>query len=54
MVNGGDAWQRGVCGWGHARQGGMCGMGPCMAGGGGGGETATEAGSTHPTGMHSC
>ena len=47
----GHVWQgRGVC-----MVGGMCGRG--VHGGGGGmraGETATEAGGTHPTGMHSC
>ena len=51
----GHAWQRG-----RAWQGACVARG-CVAGGmrgkGGGlhaGETATEAGSTHPTGMHSC
>ena len=37
---GGNAWQRGAC---MARGRGMHA-----------GETATEAGSTDPTGMHSC
>ena len=56
----GHAWQgdmhgRGVCvaggyAWGHAWQG------ACMVGRGGmcAGETVTEVGGTHPTGMHSC
>ena len=50
-VVGGHAWQGGVhgrrCVWwggGHAWQGGACMVG----------ETATAAGGTHPTGMHSC
>ena len=42
----GHAWQGGDM---HSREGGMHGRGACMAG-----ETATEVGSTHPTGMHSC
>ena len=29
-------------------------VGACMAGGVRAGETATEAGATHPTRMHSC
>ena len=44
-MSGGQAWQ-GAC------------MTGCVHGGGGGacvaGETATPAGGTHPTGMHSC
>ena len=36
-------WQGGIHGVGHACQG------VCVAG-----ETATETGGTHPTGMHSC
>ena len=40
---GGYAW------WGCARQGGVNGKGGMCAG-----ETATEAGGMHPTGMHSC
>ena len=40
---GGHAWQ-GVCGWGD-----MHGRWDMHAG-----ETATEAGGTHPTGMNSC
>ena len=46
------AWQRGgAC----MLQGGVCGEGAYMAGGGmRAGERATEAGGTHPTGMHSC
>ena len=42
----------GGCGWGD-----MHGRGPCVAVGGGdmhAGETTTEAGGTHPTGMNSC
>ena len=53
---GGHAWQgvhcQGACmrRWEHAWQcGGVNGKGSMCAG-----ETATEAGSTHPTGMHSC
>ena len=44
----------GVCGGGHAWQG-VCGKGG-MCGGGGvrAGETTTEGGGAHPTGMHSC
>ena len=46
----------------HSVHGGVCTRGACMLGGmrgwGGGaclaGETATAAGHTHPTGMHSC
>ena len=47
----------GVHGRGGMRGEGMHGGGTCMAGGGHVcviGETATAAGSTHPTGMHSC
>ena len=49
---GGHAWQGGGinvgCGGMHGR--GVCmSEGACMAG-----ETATAAGGTHPTGMHSC
>ena len=32
----------------------MVGRGVCVAGGLRAGETATETGGTHPTGMHSC
>ena len=39
----GDMHGRGCVAWGHAWQG------ACMAG-----ESATAAGGTHPTGMHSC
>ena len=40
----------GMCKRGHAWPGGICAWhGACMAG-----ETATVAGDTHPTGMHSC
>ena len=58
---GGHAWQGGMHGRGHPWQGegmhgrghvwqGVCiAEGACMAG-----EIATAAGSTHPTGMHSC
>ena len=46
----GHAWQgASMVGWGHAWQEGMHGRGLCVAG-----ETAAAAGSTHPTGMHSC
>ena len=51
----GHGWQ-GAC----MAEGEMHGRGACVCvcGGGGGvmraGETATEAGGTHPTGMHSC
>ena len=67
---GGHAWQGacmagGVHGRGHAWQGGLEWWGTCMVGGAwiaGGvwweacmaGETATAAGGTHHTGMHSC
>ena len=48
---GGHAWQGGMLGRGHAWQrGAYMAKGACMHVG----ETATEAGSTHPTGMHSC
>ena len=41
-------------GWGCAAwQGGVHGRGACVVGGICTGETASEAGSTHPTGMHS-
>ena len=46
-VVGGHAWQRGAHDRGHAC--GERGGSVCMAG-----ETATAAGCTHPTGMHSC
>ena len=42
--------ERGAC---MAREG-MHGRGTCMVGGMCAGEMATEAGGTHPTGMHSC
>ena len=39
----------------HSVRGGACVLGVCMPGGGGvAGESATAAGGTHPTGMHSC
>ena len=38
-----------VHGGGHVWWGGMRDKGSCMAG-----ETATAAGGTHPSGMHSC
>ena len=42
-------WQGTCIAGGHARQG------ACVVGGGmHAGEMATEAGGTHPTGMHSC
>ena len=44
----------GVLGGGHAWQG-VCGKGVCVVGGCVcAGEMATEAGSMHPTGIHSC
>ena len=49
----GDAWWRGHVWW----SGSMCGIGGCVWQRGGAcvaGETATVAGGTHPTGMHSC
>ena len=48
---GGHAWQGGVWQGGgmHAREAGMPGKWGVRAG-----ETATEAGGIHPTGMHSC
>ena len=53
-VHGGDAW-RGACVAGVCRTDGER---ACMVGGGGAvcmaGESATAAGSTHHTGMHSC
>ena len=42
------AWQ-GAC-----MAGSGCSRGACIAGGMCAGETATEAGGMHPTGMHSC
>ena len=51
----GEAWH--ACrGCGHAWQGLCAWQGACVARGGGcmAGEMATAAGSTHPTGMHSC
>ena len=51
MAKRGHAWQRGMCmAKGHVWQG----EGACLAGGMRAGETATEVGVTHPTGMHSC
>ena len=64
----GHAWQRGcVHGMGVCVARGMCGRGACLAGGGSAwqgsmrdrecvhaGETATEVGSLHQTGMYSC
>ena len=56
---GGYAWQ-GVCMVGGMHGRGMHGKGACMARGHAwwgscmAGETVTAAGSTHPTGMHSC
>ena len=44
-LGGGYAWQGVYMTGGHAWQGGWA----CVAG-----ETATAAGGTHPTGMHSC
>ena len=49
----GGVWE-GVCGRGHVWQGGMCGVGVHGRGGMRAGEMATEAGGTHPTGIHSC
>ena len=52
-------WPEGMHGWGCALRG-ACMVGTCMTGGMRGrgvcvaGETATAAGGTHPTGMHSC
>ena len=43
-----SVWQRGTC-----MAGGHVWQGACMAGGVRAGETATEAGGMHPTGMHS-
>ena len=41
--------------WGHAWQGGgRAWWGACVAGRVHAGETVIDAGSTHPTGMHSC
>ena len=62
-VAGGEcmAWGRGECmarghvWWGDMCGGGMHGRGACMAREACmAGETATAAGGTHPTGMHSC
>ena len=62
-VTRGHAWQRGVHGGMHVRghvDGGACMAGDhvwqweCVARGMHVGETATEVGGTHPTGMHSC
>ena len=54
----GHAWQGGMQGRGHAGQR-VCGrgcawQGSCVAGAKHAREMATEAGSTHPTGMHLC
>ena len=49
----GCAWQGGVYMGGHAFQGSLCGGGHVWQGVHAG-ETTTEAGGTHPTGMHSC
>ena len=46
MMGGGHVWRRGG---GHVWQ-----RGSCMVGGMCEGETATEVGGTHPTGIHSC
>ena len=49
-VHGGGACMVGVCIVGGMHGRGVCMVGePCAAG-----ETATAAGGTHPTGMHSC
>ena len=50
-VHGRDVHGRGVCGRGHAWQGACVvrGGGACVAG-----KMAIAAGSTHPTGIHSC
>ena len=48
-ICGGSMCDEGVC-----MVGGMHGRGACMVGGMHAGETTTEAGRTHPTGMHSC
>ena len=45
----GHAWWEGAC-----VAEGVCMVGVCMAGGMHAGETATEAGSMIPTGMHFC
>ena len=52
----GCAWQRQVYVWGRGTcmAGSVCSRGACIAGGMCAGETATEAGGMHPTGMHSC
>ena len=55
----GHAWQGGVPGGGmhgkgYAWQGACMAGGACMAWGCVAGKTAIAAGSTHPTGMHSC
>ena len=64
--HGGHAWEGAcmtgsMCGRGACVAGGIYGrgcawQGVCMAGGGGmyAGETVTQVGSMHPTGMHSC
>ena len=45
----------GVCSWGVPGPGGVSGRGVCSGGvPGGDPPTATAAGGTHPTGMHSC
>ena len=49
----GHEWQGGMHGWGLGMHSGGEGW-ACMVGRGRAGETATEAGGTHPTGMHSC
>ena len=47
MYGGGSVHGEGACM-------GVCMVGVCVEGGMHAGETATEAGGTHPTGMHSC
>ena len=51
-------WPVCLCGWGACMVGGACVAGGIHGHGGGGacvaGEMATAAGSTHPSGMHSC
>ena len=50
----GRVWQKGACmAEGVCMVGGMCGRGPCGGGVVHAGETATETGVTHPTGMYS-
>ena len=51
-VHGGAMCDRGVHGRVYGR--GVYVAGTCVAGGCMAGETAIAAGSTHPTGMHSC